>query len=363
MTKTSTPTPTPTSTPAAGETGDFDTGSLAALLRDRGLIGRGPLEVTRLTGGQSNPTYRLTAGSRRYVLRKKPPGQLLKSAHAIDREYRVIAALRGTDVPVPAAHFYEEDASIVGTPFYVMDFLDGRVLMDQSLPGLAREDRAPIYREMNRVIAALHSIDHEAVGLGDYGRVGNYFARQIDRWGRQVRDYREGEERIDALDALADWLPEHVPPGDTTRLVHGDYRLDNLVFHPSEPRAIGLLDWELSTLGHPLADFSYNCLGWHIPADLWRGIGGLDLAALGIPDERTYVGWYARESGGGPIDHWDFYLAYNLFRLAAIMQGIARRARDGNAAAADAIETGKKARPLAELGWQYALRHDAASSA
>lgn len=357
---------TETLTPPPGT--DFDPAPLTALLRDRGLIGAEPLGITRLTGGQSNPTYRLTAGARRYVLRKKPPGQLLKSAHAIDREYRVIAALRDTDVPVPGAHFYEEDASIVGTPFYIMDFLDGRVFMDQSLPGLAREERAPIYREMNRVIAALHSVNHEAVGLGDYGRSGNYFARQIERWGRQIRDYRDGEERITALDALADWLPEHIPPGDETRLVHGDYRLDNLVFHPTEPRAIGLLDWELSTLGHPLADFSYNCLSWHIPADLWRGIGGLDLAALGIPDEPTYVGWYARASGAGTgaagrIDHWDFYLAYNLFRLAAIMQGITRRARDGNAASADAVETGSKATPLAELGWSYALRHQAASGA
>jgi aminoglycoside phosphotransferase (APT) family kinase protein len=340
-------------------TADFDPAPLAALLRARGLIGREPLEVARLAGGQSNPTYRLTAGPRRYVLRKKPPGQLLKSAHAIDREYRVIAALKGSDVPVPAAHFYEEDASIVGTPFYVMDFLDGRVLMDQSLPELAREDRAPIYREMNRVIAALHSVDPEAVGLGDYGRTGNYFARQIDRWSRQVHDHRPGEERIAALEALADWLPEHIPPGDATRLVHGDYRLDNLVFHPTEPRAIGVLDWELSTLGHPLADFAYNCLAWHIPADLWRGIGGLDLTARGIPDEGTYVGWYAQTTGVGTIDHWDFYLAYNLFRLAAIMQGIARRAVDGNAAAADAVETGRKAAPLAELAWEYAQRHDA----
>lgn len=341
---------------------DFDPAPLAALLRDRGLIGVEPLDVARLTGGQSNPTYRLTAGSRRYVLRKKPPGQLLKSAHAIDREFRVISALRDSDVPVPTAHFYEEDASVVGTPFYVMDFLDGRVLMDQSLPGLAREERGAIYREMNRVIAALHSVEPANIGLGDYGRAGNYFARQIDRWGRQVRDHSPGEPRIAALDALADWLPEHIPPDDETRLVHGDYRLDNLVFHPTEPRAIGLLDWELSTLGHPLADFSYNCLSWHIPADLWRGIGGLDLAALGIPDEATYVGWYAEAAGADGIDHWDFYLAYNLFRLAAIMQGIARRAREGNAAAPDAVETGAKATPLAELGWRFALRAQAAGA-
>ncbi|MBP7000707.1 phosphotransferase [Amaricoccus sp.] len=340
---------------------DLDPAPLAALLRDRGMIGAEPLAVTRLTGGQSNPTYRLDAGPRRFVLRKRPPGELLKSAHAIDREYRVIVALRDTDVPVPVAHFYEEDAGIVGTPFYVMDFLDGRVFLDQSLPGVPRADRAPVYREMNRVIAALHAVDPEAVGLGDYGRPGNYFARQIDRWGRQIRDHRPGEARIAALDALADWLPEHVPPGDATALVHGDYRLDNLVFHPTEPRAIGLLDWELSTLGHPLADLSYNCLSWHIPAGVWRGIGGLDLAALGIPDEATYVGWYAGATGAGRIEHWDFYLAYNLYRLAAILQGIARRAREGNAAAPDAVETGEKATPLAELGWQFALRHQASA--
>ncbi|WP_120971786.1 phosphotransferase [Comamonas sp. lk] len=328
---------------------------LARYLRNQGLSDDTPLVVTPLTGGQSNPTYKVTTGAQNYVLRTKPPGALLASAHAIDREHRVMSALQGSEVPVPRMFAYCDDETLIGTPFYLMEFLEGRVWMDQSLPGMAPAERRAVYREMNRVIAALHRVDYSAVGLDSYGRPGNYFARQITRWSRQCRESTLPVS--DAMLRLMDWLPEHIPPGDETTLVHGDYRLDNLVFHPTEPRVIGVLDWELSTLGHPLADFSYQCMAWRIPPTLWRGIAGLDLAALGIPGEAEYVGWYAEATGRDPREHWEFYMAYNLFRMAAILHGIAQRAADGNASSEDAMETGKKAGPLADLGWQCAKQY------
>jgi acyl-CoA dehydrogenase len=267
-------------------------------------------------------------------------------------------ALAGSAVPVPRMHTYCADATVIGTPFFVMDFVDGRVLEDQSLPGFDPEGRAAIYAEMNRVIVALHAVDYAAAGLADFGKPGNYFARQVARWTRQY-----GESRtvpIPAMDALIEWLPAHIPAGDETTLVHGDFRLDNLVFHPAEPRVLAVLDWELSTLGHPLADFAYHCMSWRIPASLWRGVAGLDLAALGIPSEAAYVGRYRAATGREGLEHWEFYLAYNLFRMAAILQGIARRALDGNAAATDAAVLGRKAAPLAALGWDCAQRYAAA---
>ncbi|MEH2549860.1 aminoglycoside phosphotransferase (APT) family kinase protein [Bradyrhizobium sp. AZCC 2262] len=329
--------------------------ALTHFLQKQGLAGDGPLLLFPLSGGQSNPTFRLETGSRQYVLRKNPPGQLIASAHAIDREYRVMEALQSSGVPVPRLFAYCEDETIIGTPFYVMEFLEGRVLVDQSLPGMTPAERGAIYREMNRVLATLHSVDHEAVGLASFGRPGNYFARQISRWSRQCQEVALPVN--DAMRRLMAWLPEHIPADDETSLVHGDYRLDNLVFHPSEPRVIGVLDWELSTLGHPLADFSYQCMSWTVPPSLWRGIAGLDLATLGIPSEAEYVAMYTHATGRDPAGHWNFYLAYNLFRMAAILYGIAQRSAGGNAAAADAMETGRKAGPLAELGWQCALRH------
>ncbi len=332
-------------------------GPLAQYLRAQGFCGSEAIAISALSGGQSNPTFRITAGTRSYVLRKKPPGQLVASAHAIDREYRIMSALQGTDVPVPRMLVYCEDEQIVGTPFYLMEFLDGRVLVDQSLRGMEPAERGAIYREMNRVIAALHSVDYQAIGLESYGKPGNYFARQIARWSRQCRESTLPVNN--AMQRLMDWLPEHIPAGDETTLVHGDYRLDNLVFHQSEPRVIGVLDWELSTLGHPLADFSYQCMSWHIPPSLWRGISGLNLVSLGIPSEAEYIAQYAQATRRDPAEHWNFYLAYNLFRMAAILYGIAQRAADGNAAAVDAVQTGRKAGPLAELGWQCAQRHDA----
>ena len=328
---------------------------LTDYLRAQGLAGVEPIGVAPLSGGQSNPTFRITADQNAYVLRKKPAGVLAPSAHAIDREYRVMRALHGTDVPVPRMLAYCEDASIVGTPFYLMDFLQGRVFMDPALPDSTPAERGAIYREMGRVIAALHSVDPVAVGLADYGRTGQYVQRQIDRWSRQCRALTVPLD--DEMRKLMDWLPTQLPPGDETTLVHGDYRIDNLVFHPTEARVIGVLDWELSTLGHPLADLAYHCMAWNVPPALWRGMGGLDLPALGIPTEAQYLADYRAATGRDVQGHWSFYMAYNLFRMAAILYGIAQRAADGSAASADAEETGRKAGPLARLGWEWAQRH------
>jgi len=334
----------------------FDVGALDAYLRERVAGFRGPLEVEQFKGGQSNPTFLLRTPGASYVMRAKPApaAKLLPSAHAVDREYRVITALGRTGVPVPRTFALCEDENVIGRAFYVMDYIEGRVLWDQALPGMSRDERRAIYDEMGRVIAQLHGVDYKAIGLETYGRPGNYLARQIDRWTKQ---YRASEtEPIEAMDRLMAWLPGAIPPGDETTIVHGDYRLDNLVFHPTEPRVLAILDWELSTLGHPLADFSYHCMSWHIPPAQFRGIAGLDLAGLGIPTEAEYVATYCRRTGRDRIGHWDFYLAYNMFRLAAILQGIMKRALDGTAASREAADAGKRARPLAEMGWQYAQR-------
>jgi aminoglycoside phosphotransferase (APT) family kinase protein len=283
-----------------------------------------------------------------------PAAKLLPSAHAVDREFRVMDALGRAGLPVARMHVLCEDEAVIGRAFYVMEYVAGRVFWEQSLPGAAPAERTAIYDEMNRVIAALHTVDYAAAGLADFGKPGNYFARQIGRWSRQ---YVASEtEKIDAMDRLIAWLPGAIPPGDETTVVHGDYRMDNFIFHPREPRILAVLDWELSTLGHPLADFSYHCMSWHIPPAQFRGIAGLDLAALGIPDEAPYIAAYCRRTGRERIGHWDFYLAYNMFRLAAILQGIMKRALEGTAASAEALDAGRRARPLAELGWQYARR-------
>jgi aminoglycoside phosphotransferase (APT) family kinase protein len=332
----------------------FDESVLEAYLRERIPGFRGPISVEQFKGGQSNPTYRITAGGARYVLRRKPPGKLLPSAHAVDREYTVMTALGRTGFPVPKTYLLCRDEAVIGTQFFVMDCVEGRIFWEQSLPDLAPGERGLIYDEMNRVIALLHSVDYQAIGLADYGRPGNYFARQIKRWSEQ---YRASEtERIEAMDNLIAWLPDNIPEGDETAIVHGDYRLDNMIFHPTEPRVLAVLDWELSTLGHPLADFSYHCMSWHIAPGAFRGIAGLDHAALGIPSEEDYIASYCRRTGRTGIAHWDFYLAFGLYRIAAILQGIARRALEGTAASAQAVETGKRARPMAEMGWRHAGR-------
>jgi aminoglycoside phosphotransferase (APT) family kinase protein len=330
----------------------FDAAALERYLQGRIEGFSGPVTVEQFKGGQSNPTYLVSAGDRRYVLRRKPPGKLLPSAHAVDREHRVMTALAGTDVPVPRTRCLCEDESVIGTAFFVMDYVPGRVLWDPALPGLSPAERAAIFDEMNRVIAALHRVDPASVGLGDYGKPGNYFARQIDRWSKQ---YRASEtEKIEAMDHLVEWLPKNIPPGEATSIVHGDYRLDNMIWSPTEPKVKAVLDWELSTLGHPLADFSYHMMTWRVSPGEFRGLRGADLASLGIPDEAAYRDAYCRRTGVGPIDpmHWGFYMAYNMFRLAGIAQGVMARALQGNASSAQALEVGKKARPLAEAAWR-----------
>ena len=304
-------------------------------------------KIEQFRGGQSNPTYKIND---RYVLRRKPPGKLLPSAHAVDREFKVISALHKVGFPVARPVVLCQDESVIGTMFYVMEFVDGRVLWDPALPGMTREQRAAIWDEKNRVIAELHKIDYRAVGLEDFGKPGNYIGRQVERWSKQ---YRASEtQRIEAMDNMIDWLPKNVPPEAGTTVVHGDFRLDNTIFHPTEPRILAVLDWELSSLGDPLADFAYHCMVFHIPPDKFRGIAGLEVE--GIPRESEYVTRYCKRTGRGAIDpsQWDFYLAYNLFRIAAICQGIAKRVLDGTAASQHAQEAASKTVPLAELGWR-----------
>ena len=320
-------------------------------LKNLGLT-RGQIEISQLTGGQSNPTYKISDGSSSYVLRKKPSGILLPSAHAVDREHRVMRALSNTNVPVPQMLSYCDDESIIGTAFFIMEYLDGRVFIDQSLPGMSKNGRREIYEEMNRTIAAIHQLDYISLGLESFGKPGNYFSRQITRWSRQVR---EANIPIpDSLNRLMDWLPTNIPAEDDTSLIHGDFRMDNLIFHKTESRVIGVLDWELSTLGNPLADFAYQCMAWRISPQLWRGIAGLDHEGLGIPSESEYIAMYERQIGRPVAQHWSFLMAYNLFRISAILHGITKRALDGNANANDAIQNGEKSGALADLGWACA---------
>jgi aminoglycoside phosphotransferase (APT) family kinase protein len=310
-------------------------------------------QVEQFKGGQSNPTYRLTAADgKKYALRRKPPGKLLPSAHAVDREFKVISALHKTGFPVAKPLVLCEDDSVIGTMFYVMDCVEGRVLWDQALPGMTKAERSAIWDELNSVISKLHSIDYRAVGLEGFGKPGAYIERQVGRWSKQ---YQASEtQKIEAMDNLIAWLPKNIPRETGTTVVHGDYRLDNTIFHPTEPKILAVLDWELSTLGDPLADFAYHCMSWHIPPGQFRGIGGLDLDQLGIPSEAQYLQKYLKRTGKPAVDpsHWDFYMAYNLFRIAAILQGIAKRVVDGTAASAHAREAGSRAPLMAQLGWQ-----------
>ena len=334
----------------------FDVAALQRWLQPR-MAGIGSdLTVEQFKGGQSNPTFRISSGGRHYVLRRKPPGVLLPSAHAVDREFRVISALAKTAVPVAGAHVLCEDPGVIGSMFYVMDCVEGRVLWDPQLPGMTPEQRGAHYSELGRVMAELHKVDPVAVGLADYGKPGNYIERQVARWTKQ---YRAAEtETIDAVEHLIDWLPAHLPVGDEVAIVHGDYRFDNVIFHPTEPRILAVLDWELSTLGHPLVDFAYHCMTWHMTAsETGRGLAGVDLAALGIPTEAQYLQTYLQRTGRTAAvspDHWRYYMVFNMFRLVSILQGIVARAQQGNASNAKAVETGKRTRPLAEQAWALA---------
>lgn len=348
----------------------FDAQALEAWL-DKNIAGfKGPLTVESFKGGQSNPTYKLITPERSYVMRAKPGpvAKLLPSAHAVEREFTVMQALQGSDVPVPRMYALCEDEAVIGRAFYIMEFMPGRVLWEQSLPGMSTTERSAIYDEMNRVIAALHNFN-VSEALATYGKHGNYFERQIGRWSKQYRASADGagelSQPIPEMEKLLDWLPAHLPPGardeNEKAIVHGDYRLDNLMFHPTEPRVIAVLDWELSTIGHPLADFSYHCMAWHIPPGGFRGISGLDLASLGIPDERDYVRRYCERTRRSDPDalmaDWNYYLAYNLFRIAAILQGIAKRVENGTASNAQARQSAAGARPMAALAWQFAQRY------
>jgi aminoglycoside phosphotransferase (APT) family kinase protein len=327
----------------------FDQAALEAYLRAHVDGFAGPVTVSQFKGGQSNPTYKIDTPGRSYVLRRKPPGELLPSAHAVDREYRVISALQDTGVPVPRSYCLCEDEEVIGTAFYVMEFVEGRVFWDPTLAELPKQERFQVYDSMNAALAALHGVDYAAVGLEGYGKVGEYRERQIHRWSKQ---YRISEtEKIEEMERLMEWLPANIPAGDETTVVHGDYRLDNMIFHPSEPRVLAILDWELGTLGHPIGDFTYNLMTWRLPSGLFRGIGDFDKAELGLPTEEQYIEAYCRRTGRAGIEHLDWYLAYNMFRLAAILQGIAKRAIDGTASSEYAIEQGKRARPMAEFAW------------
>ncbi|MDB5930264.1 MAG: aminoglycoside phosphotransferase [Polaromonas sp.] len=354
-------------TRAVGASQAFDTQALSAYL-DQHLPGfAGPLRVEIFKGGQSNPTYKLITPAASYVMRAKPGpvAKLLPSAHAVEREFKVMKGLQDSAVPVPRMHCLCEDESVIGRAFYVMEFVEGRVLWDQSLPGMTSDQRGAIYDEMNRVIAALHSVKFADRGLADYGRPGNYFERQIGRWSKQYT--ASITQPIAEMDSLMAWLPAHIPASardeSQVAIVHGDFRLDNLLFHPTEPRVLAVLDWELSTLGHPLADFSYHCMAWHIPPGAFRGIGGLDLASLGIPTEAEYIRRYCERTGIATPESlsadWNFYLAYNLFRLAAILQGIAKRVEAGTASSAQAVSSAAGAPVLAKMAWDFALKAQA----
>jgi len=334
---------------------DIDIARLADFIREHVEPFSGALVARRIEGGQSNPTYVVDAGPRRYVLRRKPSGQLLPSAHAVDREFHVMQALGPTAVPVPRARALCEDPRVLGSSFYLMDFVEGRIFGDQTLPGISPAERRALYLELNRVLATLHAVDWRARGLQDFGREGNYVARQIERWTRQ---YRAAEtQRLPAMENLIAWLSERVPEQQTTSIVHGDYRLDNVIFHPTEPRIVAVLDWELATLGDPLVDFAYHCMTWHLALGTHRTLAGVDLAPLGIPGEAEYAALYCRQTGRDPeagIAHWPFYLAFNMFRLAAIQQGVARRAIDGNAANSRARDVGERVVATASAGWAMA---------
>jgi aminoglycoside phosphotransferase (APT) family kinase protein len=331
----------------------FDEARLAAWMAANVDGYAGPLTVEQFKGGQSNPTYKLQTPGRRYVLRRKPPGQLLKGAHAIEREAKVLAALATAGFPVARVYGLCTDEAIIGTWFYVMEMVEGQIFWDATLPELGREERAACFDAMNATLAALHSVDYAAVGLSDYGRPGNYFERQIARWSKQYLDDTAAGRDL-YLDRLIEWLPANIPAGDETSIVHGDFRCDNMIFHPTEPKVLAVLDWELSTLGHPLADFSYHAMMYRMPPHIVAGLAGANLAALNIPTEADYVAAYCRRTKRDGMPGYDFYLAFNFFRLAAIFHGIKGRVMRGNAASGQARERVRVLPELTELAWRQA---------
>lgn len=345
-----------TGTKPVAETHKFNEAALYAYMEAHVDGFKGPLEVRQFKGGQSNPTYQLITPGKKYVLRRKPPGKLLKSAHMVDREYKVITALGKVGFPVARTYCLCEDESVIGTIFYIMDNVDGRIYWDGSLPDVGKAERTAIFDAMNDTLARLHNVDYKAAGLEDFGKPGNYFARQISRWTKQ---YQLSEtQEIKAMNQLIEWLPENIPADDATTIVHGDYRLDNMILHPTEPRVIAVLDWELSTLGHPLGDFTYHLMQWRMPVQGTSG-GSLvnkDLKALGIPTEEEYIAAYCARTGRDGIDNIDFYFAYNFFRLAGILQGIVGRVRDGTASNAHAAAMADLVEPLATAAWDFAKR-------
>ncbi|MEO1253012.1 MAG: phosphotransferase family protein [Pseudomonadota bacterium] len=332
----------------------FDEASLADYMRVNVEGFDGPLSVKKFKGGQSNPTYLISTADRKYVLRRKPPGKLLKSAHAVDREYRVMTALGKEGFPVPKTYAMCEDESVVGTEFFIMDFVEGRIFWDSGLPEVQKEDRAPLFHALIDTLADLHLIDYEKAGLGDYGKPGNYFERQVGRWSQQYKDAET--ETIEAMDNLIEWLPTAIPQDDATTIVHGDYRFDNAIMHPAEPRTLAVLDWELSTLGHPLADFTYYLMIYFFPKSVRGGLAGQDLDALGIPGIEAATERYCARTGRSGVPDLDFCLAYNMFRIAGIIQGVYKRSLQGNASSPEAARMGAQVAPLAGLAWHYAER-------
>jgi len=310
-----------------------------------------PFSILQFEGGQSNPTFLLNCGDHKFVLRKKPPGKLLPSAHQVDREYRVMKALEHTDVPVPEMYLLCEDERVIGTTFFVMAYVEGRLFGDLTLPGMSRADRRAIYDEMIRVLAALHSADYVALGLSDFGKPGNYFARQIGRWSKQY--VASQTDHIPSMQHLMEYLPRNVPEDDTTCIAHGDYRMENMLFHPNEPKILALLDWELSTLGHPLGDLAYSCAAYHFQTAVGSSLVGIAGSETGIPTESEFVAEYCRRAGRPDIPNWNFYMAFAFFRLASILQGVYKRGLMGIASSNQALQRGKLARETSDLAWSF----------
>jgi aminoglycoside phosphotransferase (APT) family kinase protein len=350
----STPTSENSGTTPVREHHRFDEVRLARWLTEQIAGFAGPMVVEQFKGGQSNPTYRLITPARSYVLRRKPPGTLVKGAHAIEREARVLTALHGAGFPVPRVYALCTDDEVIGTWFYIMEMVEGRIFWDPTFPDVDRETRPLYFDAMNATIARLHQLDYKALGLEDFGRPGNYFARQIARWSQQyIADADAG--RDPNMDRLIEWLPANIPDNDETSIVHGDFRIDNMIFHPTEPRVVAVLDWELSTLGHPLADFVNHTMMYRMPPDIVAGLAGADLGALNIPEEESYVASYCDRTGRSSVPHYEFFVAFNFFRLSAIMHGIKGRAIRGTAANAHALERAKSFPRLAEIAWSLAL--------